>query len=503
MLPLKQKMLFAAFFICLCLQSIAQPIDKSIIEKYHPSVVAKLFSIAKYVEVDKQQQLQMAESIRLHDSTICSWMINGKTKASIDTLQQVAQFQLYGMLSKQQLKAYKYNSNIQISNAIADGEAEYLAKEYKPDSLTLQDLRKSLSNKYNYILQHFSDNYLMNKAVANEQLQRLEGVYDHYKYYPVFYSRKFIGEFTTRISKIKSIPDNVLTAIEHDFYNLVWQNKHTDWSFAALHVTRKHFPDTAIIASLLKQEITQKAFEGTANEGYNLVYREHVSETAYKKIEKLVKEKSYKNCLLQYTYAVQYPQQFATLLKANNAYYDSVIKSSLIYDGSLLPTTQFAIALKYKNDLKLTSGLCDTLVHHAMVLEKQRDSIVFRDPFAIIDFTEYETLHLSRLLTEDQYNTLLFHKNRTYAEANAATDWKEMVVRGLDKGFIRDEAITQITEYYIMKNAAWCRYANDKIKLWANLYSLDQIKPKALKVLDPIRWSGSTEQSTNNLQLQW
>jgi hypothetical protein len=407
------------------------------------------------------------------------------------------------MFSKEQLQTYKYKSNYEISNAIATGEAEYLKEEYKPDSSTFNDLKRSLSNKYNYILQTFSDNYLMNHEMAIDYAKKLNAVYDSYKYFPLLYSRKYIDEYLAKISKIKKIPEQSLAEIQHAFYNLIWQNKHSDWSMAAENATKLHFPDTAIIASLHKTEIAQQVAEGFAAERYNMVYRDHVSQWGFQKLEKLVKEKNYQKAVLQRTYAAYYPKQCELEISETMKRYDSTIEATLINDGSLQPTTQFAIALKYKQQLQLRPALCDTLVWHAMYLSKQRDSILFIDPFAIIDFGEYETIHLTRLLTEEQYNLVLFHKNRTYAAANAVTDWQEMEVRGLDRGFFKDETIRQITEYYIIKNNAWCRYANDKVKLWANLRSIDEEKPKALKVLDPIRWSGTTQKATNNLQLQW
>jgi len=499
----KKTLALATLFICFHCHLISQTVDHSVIQKYNASVVAKLFGIVKYVELEPELQLRLAYSIHGHDSTIASWIAKGKSKASVDTLQQVAQFQLYGMLSKDQLQTYKYNSTLQISGAIAKGEAEYIREEYKPDNNTFEDIKKSLVNKYNYLLQSFSDNYLMNNEGSIDYVKKLGGIYDWYKYFPIFYSKKYIDDYSEKIRKIKSIPDSTLANIQHSFYNLVWQNKYNDWSLAAQNATRRHLPDTSIFSSLHRLEIEQEVAEASAIEKYNYIFRDHASEDAFKDLEKLIKEKHYKRAVLQRTYALYHPQYFKDQLRETTHHYDSVIKANLILDGSLLPTTQFAIALKFKKDLKLRPSLCDTLLQHAMYLEKQRDSILFIDPFATIDFGEYETKYLTQLLTEKEYTTVLFQKNRTYAAANAQTDWQEMVVRGLDRGFLKEEAIRQMTEFYVVKNEAWCRYANDKIRLWANLYALDQIKPKALKVLDPIRWSGSTEKSTNNLQLQW
>lgn len=481
----------------------AQCIDKYILDSYNASVVAKVFSIVKYVEIDKNRQLLLAQSIYMHDSTISSWISLGKSKASIDTLQQLAQFQLYGLLTKEQLQTYKYNSHIEISNAIATGEAEYIKKEYSPDSITYDEIRKSLANKYNYILQNFSDNYLMNQQAAAGYLKKLSAVYDAYKYFPVLYTRKYMDDLVSTIGTINPVDTPTLAKIQHSFYNLVWQHKYSDWSLAAKNAIRMHLPDPAIFAVLDSFEIQQQAEEFFAGEKYNLIFREHVSEPAFRDLETLIKEKSYKRSLLQHTYAAFYPKHFDYSLRQTMKRYDSIIEARLIYDGCLQPNTQFAVALKFKQQLKLRPSLCDTLVQHAMYLAKLRDSILIIDPFANTDYNDYEATHLNQLLTEEQYNTVLFHKTRTYAAFNAQADWKEMVVRGLDRGFLKDETIRQMTEYNIIKNSAWCRYVNDKVRLWANMRALDEYKPRALKLLDPIRWSGATQKSTNDLQLTW
>jgi hypothetical protein len=484
-------------------RSAAQAVDKEVIAKYNPSVVARVFGIIKHVKVEKEQQLMMAESIHAHDSTITRWMLNGMSQGSIDTLQQAAQFQVLGILTKDQQQTYRYNSQYEISNAIAATEAEYIRKEFNPDSLTLLDLRRSLANKYSYLLQNFSDNYLFNKEGAVASAKKLHELYDTYKYFPMFYSRKYIAQHTARIKAIRDVPEATLAAIEHSFYELIWKDKHTDWSLAARNATSLKLPDTALFSVLYRQEIQQEALEGLASERYYLIFREHVSQEAFDSVSKLVKEKFEKKVLIRQTYAAYHQHLHDWTLRETMKRYDSTIEARLVYDGSIQPTTQFAIALKYKQQLGLKPEQCDVLIKHAMHLWKQRDSIFFKDPFASIDFNEYETTYLTQILTEKQYNTVLFHKNRTYASANAAADWQEMVVRGLDRGFLKDEAITQMTDYFIAKNNAWCRYANDKVKLWANLRALEDTKPKALKVLDPVRWSGATEKAKNNLQLQW
>jgi hypothetical protein len=227
-------------FLAVQVKITAQAVDKSILEQFDAGVIAKLFSITKHAEIDASTQLRMAQSIRSHDSTLRQWIIRGESTGKIDTLQQIADFKLMGMLSPQQLQTYKYNSNIELSNAIATGEAEYLRREYNPDSATFNELKKSIANKYNYIFQRFSDNYFMNQQVAKDYLDKLEGVYDLYKYFPLIYSGKFIKGYIEKLASIKEIPAQKLADIEHSFYNMLWLDKYADWNLAAENATRKH-----------------------------------------------------------------------------------------------------------------------------------------------------------------------------------------------------------------------------------------------------------------------
>lgn len=87
--------------------------------------------------------------------------------------------------------------------------------------------------------------------------------------------------------------------------------------------------------------------------------------------------------------------------------------------------------------------------------------------------------------------------------ADAQSDWSEMELRGITGGFNKEETIDQLYGYYLKKNNTWKRFANDKIKQWAAMKALGDSKPEALKLLDPIRWNGSTDKAPNNLKLKW
>jgi hypothetical protein len=233
------------------------------------------------------------------------------------------------------------------------------------------------------------------------------------------------------------------------------------------------------------------------------LHQHHISKVAYETVFPMVQQKNFKNALLQYTYATYSPKKCDSLIARNTHYYDSTIEATLILNGMLQPATQFALALRYKKDLRLDPQLTDSLLHHAMYLSAVRDSIMSIDPYPIVDYGPYEAEKLNKLLTEEQYTLLLGFRNRKIAIADAENDWKEMGIRDLQKNLNKDQVVQEIANFYMSKYIIWNRYANDKIEQWAAINALDNTKPYALKILDPIRWSGSKVRSTNNLNLKW
>jgi hypothetical protein len=247
----------------------------------------------------------------------------------------------------------------------------------------------------------------------------------------------------------------------------------------------------------------KQALANSAADKYNLINIQHISYNAFNGVFDLVVQKNYANALIQYTYGADNPYIVDSLIFLSSRRYDSSIKASLIRDGSLLPATQFAIALKYKDYLKLDPRLIDTLVFHAMLVAARQDSVQMREPFASIDFGDYESSILSSLLTEEQYTSLLMIRNKPNAYATARKDWDDLEKYNLAGNLNKDQIITQIAEFYIVRFSAWNRMAHDNKRQTANMRALEEIKPQILKTLDQARWNVPPEKAKNDAKLTW
>ena len=182
---------------------------------------------------------------------------------------------------------------------------------------------------------------------------------------------------------------------------------------------------------------------------------------------------------------------------------DSLNNISLVKDGYLLPLSQFTIALRCKEILKIDPAIIDSLVYYVMHMAARQDSMQRLEPFTWVDFGAYESFHLSKLLTEEQYTNLLLLKVKPDAIIAAKKDWAEMERRGMDKGLNKVYAISEIIDYYIKRYSGWSRLAHDSKLQMTNVRMLEETKPSSLKILDAARWNGEPENSDNNLKLQW
>ncbi len=498
----KQLLQTAAIFQMLICGARAQEPARSLLGSFPKSIVVKVYEVSSIVNMDKEEEYRLATSYNRQDSLVASAIADGKPAATIDSLDKAGIHILQKILTPTQLTAYCQAKGTEFAHVAAAGELEYVKKEYQPDSITYRAMRDRLANKYSYLYQ----NYLLDGMHADRMEQNvgnLARLFDNYSFYPMLYSNKFVTGYLEKLNAIKKIPDSTAQRIRNMFNGMITANKYIDWGGAVNRSAQYYLQDTAIFSSLFHPEFEKLAFELSATDSYNLIKLHRVSKGAYDSVYGLVKEKNYELAVLQYTYATYHYKRFDSLIRQTSHRYDSLIEVTLIRNGALQTGSQFALALKYKDLLGLRPDLADSLLYHVLYLNARRDSILAIDPDAPIDFGPYEALHLSQLLTNDQYNLLLSYKNRAQAIADATADWNEMELRGVTAGFNKDEVINQISGFYILKYNAWNRLAYDKIALWATQRVLGDSKPEALKILDPLRWNGDTTKTANNLKLQW
>lgn len=497
-------MVVRSIFSVLLLVSLAangQIVDTSIATRFGPSIFLRLYDINKRMALDPHQQYLLARYYSNRDSVMTSWISKGKDPVFLDSVGKKQEQELSILLGMQQQKADRPSKINLLASVVAQGEVNYVREKYSPDSGVCRAMQKMLKDKYAQLFAICLADDDSNRMVSFAQQRNAN--YDLYSVYQGLYGKRFLDASVERMAAIKNVPDSIVGKIRKFFFVQSSHDPFSGWTGLFRQALQLYEPDTTLFSNLYRNEIQKQVYETLPAERYNLIYNYKVSPAGYETVLPLIKDRNYQRFLLSATYSMYQPKTCDSLILVISRRYDSLIESALLRDGSILPTSEFAIALKFKNELGLDPGLTDTLLYHAMYLAKRRDSILQSDPFASLNFGAYESRVMSGLLTDDQYTMLLSYKNRAQAAAEAESDWNEMVLRGIAGGFQRDEATRQMADYYLMKDNTWNRLEGDKIKQWDANIEMGDRKPAPLKVLDPIRWSRLPQKPANSLKVQW
>ena len=339
-------------------------------------------------------------------------------------------------------------------------------------------------------------------SIMVENLRQGKPPRDIDKIYASAYSEVYINTYLDKIRAIKKIPEPALQRIKTQFFGKAEMDVYADWSTVLLEATQAVLTDTAVFSALYKHLIKKQSVTLSAAERINLISVHHISKDEFFPVVKLVESKCYQQVLMEYTYAGS-PRKRDSMIIVTNNYHDSLITSALLKDGSLMNSSQFAMALKYKKKLGLRPSLTDTLLFHAMYISKQKDAILKKDPFAKTDTKAYEAQWMNQLLTEDQYTMLLSLKNTSQARIDAANDWADIETRGISIGMDKESTMKELYSYYMQKWNAYYRLANDEIKQESNLRILKDNAPKSLKMLLAAKKLPNPVNANTNVNFKW
>lgn len=163
--------------------------------------------------------------------------------------------------------------------------------------------------------------------------------------------------------------------------------------------------------------------------------------------------------------------------------------------------SQFGEAIKYQQQLKLDltpGGQVDKLMTKARELKTKMTFMKANPDSGYFDRLAFESENMSRLLTPQQYNTLLMFKNKEKADGLAKYDWYELKQRKLDSKYNKDTVLTSLKRYYIAKCIAQDRFGHDKAKQAIAVKGLESLIPDALKELLEFRKLQVGKQPANN-----
>src|SRR4051794_21393181 len=94
-----KRLLLAITTSCSLCTGHAQVLDTAALGSFSAGAVAKVFAIAKYTRLTKQQQSYLAWYYSRADSTVKAWIMQGRPTAQIDSLQNKSDQLFYEMNS--------------------------------------------------------------------------------------------------------------------------------------------------------------------------------------------------------------------------------------------------------------------------------------------------------------------------------------------------------------------------------------------------------------------
>lgn len=170
-------------------------------------------------------------------------------------------------------------------------------------------------------------------------------------------------------------------------------------------------------------------------------------------------------------------KDFESKIVAKRDYPHPVVNNRILPDAEM--NSQFGVALKMKNILKLRDAQSDSLLTYAALLKSKLDFASANPDSGYFDRPAYESENMSKILTEDQYTVMLSEKNKPQCQNQAKYIWHDLKVMGLSNKFDKEESLKNLTIYYLLRAHITERFANEKERQRAMIYALKI--PEALK----------------------
>lgn len=143
--------------------------------------------------------------------------------------------------------------------------------------------------------------------------------------------------------------------------------------------------------------------------------------------------------------------------------------------------SQFGFAIKLANKLKLNDKQGREVLRSAVELFARTQYAKDNPDSGFFDKPAFESLTLTSILSQSQYNLLLAEKNKTLSERQAKYAWHDLEALAMTKAMNRDTAMKHLTIYYMMRNHINDAFAHDKPRQESYVQSLKA--PKELVAL--------------------
>jgi hypothetical protein len=473
--------------IVTCLSVKSQLVARSISDFYPASIVIRVYDVSSKNGISEAKQLELAKFFSKSDSLVNSLIISGITSDKIASTQQLFQTEFHRILSGKATNDY-YNEKFQSkSRREADVVAKILQQKYHCDSSLTKAMREAYFKKRQAIEKFFqtsSKDSGIDMQRISELVTKYDSVIDKITY--AASSNTYIKSQIEMLDHFKPLGQQKAANLEKTFIALCAKNNNKSFADNFSEALQRNVSDTSYYSFLNVEDIQKRAVSGMlqANKEFKKNYK--LSKNAMTALSPLIYEKEWRLATLNYAYPY-FTKTKDSLVNSITVRIDSLIAVILNDDGVMLPTSQFAIAVRNSSTLGLSEEQKALLRKKALELKKMKDDYLEKEPFGKYDSKAFETNSMLQIISEEQYYKVLNIKNQSQAKTEADQDWIELNQRNLAAGLNKDSTIRQLRTYYLAKWTAYYRHGNDKIKQAANVKAVQEHMPAYLRALTAAR----------------
>ena len=489
----KNILLAGVVLLMLSLTGYTQSVTPDVLARFPAAVVVRLYDITAYIQLSRDKQMALAAYFQQEDSLLMNMIAGGRPLPEIRRLQVEGETtEIRKILSGTEYENYcnaKYMDHARKEGLLM---ARLARQKYDCDSIMSNRLRDL----------YFSRNLVSEKLYASgatgaagqdpgmtngnlyAEVRRFDALID--KYDLVAAGGAYLKNRMDLLESIKPLEQKQRTALQENFSKRCRQSPdkgYVDNFNEAMHIA---ITDTVYYASIYKDEIGKQSMSNAMDAMKDLERKNKLTKEGAKSIFPIVAEKERRLAVLHAAFP-SYTTTRDSLTREVNYLYDSLIRIAMLRDGVSPMASQFTIAVKERKSLGLAAWQVDSLLSLAARLEKMKDAFREKDPLGKFDSKPFETDNMLKVISEDQYRTVLIVKCRGQAKADAEQDWLELQQRHLAANLDKDSTLRQLNDYYLAKWVMYNRYGNDRIKQAANVKDVYEHMPHVLRTLTSAR----------------
>ena len=468
-------------------RSYGQVINTDSLNAYPESVVLKVFEVASKTTLTVSEQIALADLLTDEEQTLYDIVMNGGNANTIDSVKQNYKYRFNSLLTAAELDAYYTAKSLKNANRVAKLTAAMLQQKYNTDATLQQyfnDILLARETAINKVLQQFTDSTVLDTNVFRT-IVAYDGLID--KYIKAATGSAYLNNKLNFLDDEVGLDAAQRSNLSNTYYNLCLNN--TEGAYAdvfnvAFNSVFTNVSDTPYYKALYGKEISNNArtTSQVAIAGY--VKRYNLSAVTTQSLMPVLRQRDLNIALVNKLYP-NYSKTKSLLIDTITGTYQPIIDSLIAMDGNVTNATQLDIAIKYAQSLHLEDGQVEQLKSALTDLNKQRETFKLSDAVGEFDSKVFESKILSKVLSEEQYTTVLTLKYQSMANSMAVKDWETLINYGDEflVMFEKTETETALTNFHLAYLIAFYRNAYDRELQYASCKRLNEIMPEALRVL--------------------